>query len=282
MDPARLSADGAQMLCPLPRLRRVRGNRPRRRRVKDKPALNPFEVDVADQLTAAGIPLDCPVRRARATGSTSPPSTQPEPGRMVLAIEADGAIVPLLGHGPGPRPPTPGAPRAPRLDASTGSGPRSGSTTARRRSPVPLEAYRKAVEWADDPHCIRTNSSEASGATAIDLTPTSTLPTAPQRVGPQPVHGGYGNIKFYKPADLVALIRWIQSDTLLRTEDELIDEAMRCLGFKKRGPRIVESLSAAIERAQQPDSPPALPPQPPKGTTSYRPRSTGRRPRRGW
>ena len=55
----------------------------------------------------------------------------------------------------------------------------------------------------------------------------------------------------YAPDQLVELVRWIESDTLLRTEEELLAEAMRELGYERRGPRIVAALTAAIEEARR-------------------------------
>ena len=46
--------------------------------------------------------------------------------------------------------------------------------------------------------------------------------------------------------DLVAL----ESDTLLRTEDEIVDEVMRELGFRRRGPRIQAVVLAALREAR--------------------------------
>jgi len=53
----------------------------------------------------------------------------------------------------------------------------------------------------------------------------------------------------YSMRELVAMVRWIESDTLLRTEEETLTELMQELGFKRRGPRIVEVLTAAIKAA---------------------------------
>jgi hypothetical protein len=39
---------------------------------------------------------------------------------------------------------------------------------------------------------------------------------------------------------------FVQSDTLLRTEDQLLTEVMSELGFRKRGKRIVEAITEAI------------------------------------
>ena len=57
-------------------------------------------------------------------------------------------------------------------------------------------------------------------------------------------------INAYSHAQLVALIRWIESDTLLRTEEELLAEAMRELRFGRRGTRIQTALMAAIDDAR--------------------------------
>jgi Arc/MetJ family transcription regulator len=48
------------------------------------------------------------------------------------------------------------------------------------------------------------------------------------------------------------VIHWIESDTLLRTEDDLLAETMRTLGFKRRGPNITATLHRAITQARQP------------------------------
>ena len=55
-------------------------------------------------------------------------------------------------------------------------------------------------------------------------------------------------------------MRWIESDTLLRTEDELLAETMRTLGFTRRGSKITAALTAAIARSPQPE--PTAPAEP--------------------
>jgi hypothetical protein len=49
---------------------------------------------------------------------------------------------------------------------------------------------------------------------------------------------------------LVWLIHWIESDTLLRTEEELLNEVMDELGFQRRGTRIRQAVAAAIADAR--------------------------------
>jgi hypothetical protein len=65
-------------------------------------------------------------------------------------------------------------------------------------------------------------------------------------------HPGYGNgrqITDYSPSQLDLIIRYILSDGLLRTNDEIICEASKqILGYSKTGPRIKAHLEAAIRR----------------------------------
>jgi hypothetical protein len=60
-----------------------------------------------------------------------------------------------------------------------------------------------------------------------------------------PVRPG-GPITAYSHAELVSLVRWIESDTLLRTQDEVVDEAVRLLGYRRHGANIVAALNAAV------------------------------------
>ena len=47
------------------------------------------------------------------------------------------------------------------------------------------------------------------------------------------------------------LARWIESDTLLRTDEDLIREMMSELGFKRSGKRIDNALRKAIKDARR-------------------------------
>jgi hypothetical protein len=87
------------------------------------------------------------------------------------------------------------------------------------------------------------------GETA-DPQPSSSTSTV--RNGPCPVLGGRGSIAEYSESELVAVVRWIESDTLLRTEQELLTEVLHQLGFKKRGSNIVAAITAAIAAARNP------------------------------
>ena len=83
------------------------------------------------------------------------------------------------------------------------------------------------------------------------------------RPKPQLPHGQ--PIANYTHQDLVRLIRWIESDTLLRTEEELLEEVMNELGFQRRGLRIREAArpgSLAYAAADIYRRPPSVSAQP--------------------
>jgi hypothetical protein len=71
--------------------------------------------------------------------------------------------------------------------------------------------------------------------------------TAPPSRGPRPRIPRYANITDYSLPTLAALMTWLESDGLLRTEEEVIDEAIRELGFARHGPRIDAALSQALK-----------------------------------
>ena len=72
--------------------------------------------------------------------------------------------------------------------------------------------------------------------------------------GPKPpIPPGY-SISEYSRSELVALVKWILSDTLLRAEEEIMAEMRRELGFKRRGSRIDEAMREAIAAARRPRS----------------------------
>ena len=45
------------------------------------------------------------------------------------------------------------------------------------------------------------------------------------------------------------LVAWIRSDEQLRTNDELVEQLVRLLGYQRRGPRILERLSIIVEES---------------------------------
>ncbi len=102
-------------------------------------------------------------------------------------------------------------------------------------------AYDEACRDLDAP-ARRDAAGDDDGAPA----PEAPVPVTPVRHGRRPVIRPGAPITQYSQDELVGLVRWVTSDTLLRTEEQLIDELMGELGYQRRGPRIVEALTAAI------------------------------------
>ena len=100
-------------------------------------------------------------------------------------------------------------------------------------------AYDRAVAAAD----AVGSSGKASVPAGPQSTPTAE-PDAKRTPTRCPVAPGRTIVE-YTDAQLVRVIAWIESDTLLRTEDEIYDEFRRALSFHRRGSRI----QAAFDRA---------------------------------
>jgi hypothetical protein len=75
-------------------------------------------------------------------------------------------------------------------------------------------------------------------------------PEPGQRQGPRPALLSGQPIEAYSDAELLTLARWLTTDDTLRTQDELLQEMMRELGFQRRGKNVVTRLTAAIRRLQ--------------------------------
>jgi len=65
--------------------------------------------------------------------------------------------------------------------------------------------------------------------------------------GPQPKIPKKGSIDDYRIGELMAWIKWIESDGKLRTHEEIIDEMVELL-FQRRGARIEAQVREAIDR----------------------------------
>ncbi len=71
-----------------------------------------------------------------------------------------------------------------------------------------------------------------------------------ERSGPRPTAPVGRPIDEYATSELDAVVRWICSDDLLRTHDELAAAAREHLGFARRGRRIDAALDSAISRVR--------------------------------
>ena len=244
MDPGRSSARGVELLRQYLEYA-ASGGVNLGSDVTDVP-LNPFELSIKDGIERRGIPVTAQygVSGYRIDFACAHPN---EPGRMVLAVEADGASY----HS------SPTARDRDRLRQQVLEGKgwrfhRIWSTAWFRDREAELDkaekAWQRAVEVADQDDPPATSPPPSS-------TPNPQLVPSPRR-GPRPRiprkgTRGYDSIDDYPRSQLVHLVQWIESDTLLRTEDDLLREMMDQLGFKRSGKRITEALRQAIKEARR-------------------------------
>ena len=240
MDPGRSSKKGVELLRQYLEFAASGGDN-LGSEVADVP-LNPFELSIKDGLDRRGIPVtpQYGVSGYRVDFACAHPE---EPGRMVLAIEADGASY-HSAHTARDRDRL----RQQVLESKGWRFHRIWSTAWFRNREAELDkaedAWKRAVEMSE--------RDELSAAPVSS--PKPRLSPAAQR-GPRPRIPRRGSddrfsITDYAEWELVALARWIKSDTLLRTDADLIREMMRELGFKRSGRRITEALELAIRAAR--------------------------------
>lgn len=249
MDPNRSSAPGVKMLRAYLQYASSGGEN-LGDATMDKPALNPFEISVRDRLLAAGIPL---VAQYGVAGywidfAAKHPA---QPGKMVLAIEADGAS-----YHSSPTARDRDRLRQEQLERLGWSFHRIWSTDWFADADTCIAkarlAYDRAVEAADTADRLtNTNTCRVKTSPSGD-TINASATTSVNRRAPKPsVRSGLA-ITAYSTDELATIIRWIASDTLLRTEDELFDEFMRTLGFQRRGARIKAAFDQALRLSRLP------------------------------
>jgi restriction endonuclease-like protein len=105
-----------------------------------------------------------------------------------------------------------------------------------------VAAYGNAVAAADAP---QRRGPAPPAAPPPASTNGAVAPAAPDRHPRPPIRSG-GKIDDYTQQDLRLITRWIESDTLLRTAEQLLTEVMAELGFTRRGKRITDAISQAI------------------------------------
>ncbi|WP_239373351.1 AAA domain-containing protein [Frankia sp. Cj5] len=203
--------------------------------------LNPFEDDVLKALQEAGIRVvpQYGVSGCRIDFAAAHPE---QPGRMVLAIEADGASY-------------------------------HSSQSARDRDRLRQEHLERlgwrfhriwSTSWFRDPitELAKVQAAWKEAVTAVDsdaparptmptprTKPVGSTPVPPRRKGARPRLRARGTpIVQYTDSQLDALVRWIRSDELLRTEEELVEAARSELGYGRLGPVIRSRLTEAVRR----------------------------------
>ncbi len=256
LDPQKLRSEGAQMLGRYIAYAASGGGDlgPVRR---EHPPLNPLEADIRDRLQAAGVPLTAQLGVSGYYIDLA--ARHPHrPGRYVLAIEADGASY-------------------------------HASATARERDRLRQEHLERlgwrfhriwSTDWFRDREseiitavaawqaaCSATDAADAAAPQpAIPATVTAwaapvmaALSLAPpvctdaRRSVARPRLEPGQPIGEYTDTELVAIVRWVASDGLLRTDGELHTEVREEMGFQRRGTVIVERLHQAIAEFRRRD-----------------------------
>ena len=247
MDPDKTRTTGANMLRGFLKFAQSGGSE--LDGADEQAPLNPFEIDVLDKLNAAGLEvmpqygcsgyrIDFAVRHPN------------RPGQFALAVEADGASY-------------------------------HSSPTARDRDRLRQEHLERfgwrfcriwSTDWFNDHQreVDRVVDAYAQAVAEIDsgaFTPSASPQVEPpdnpyadaltQPDKPPPWRGRppdiprYSSIDEYPFEDLVAIVRWAESDGLLRTQDQLFEEIFKGLPFKRRGSRIEETINNAIAAARR-------------------------------
>lgn len=236
LDPQRLRSAGAKLLGRYIQYAESGGTNLGREGAVEDAEINDFEADIAEALANEGFDLipQYGVSSYRIDFAVRHPH---EPGRFVLAVECDGATY-------------------------------HGSPTARDRDRLRqqhLEAlgWRFHRIWSTDWFYNRSEEIErakaAYAAALADVPRPSTRnardnaknrqppETTPKRT-PRPRIRRYGAISDYSDGELQSIIEWISSDGILRTDEEIIAEATREMGFERRGYRIIEALEGALRK----------------------------------
>lgn len=217
--------------------------------VRDRPPLNPFEVDVRDTLTRCGLTLT-PQYGTSGYWIDFAVSHPSQPGRYVLAIECDGAT-----YHSAPSARDRDRLRQEQLERLGWRFHRIWSTDWFRHKDACAErvvaAYQQALREADQ--ASEAMPADASVAPRVVDSPVASAPAeqpAVRDASLRPFLYPGQTITAYSDYELDRLARWIRSDDMLRTEEELLAEMMRELGFQRRGKNVVAALKAAIARTK--------------------------------
>jgi very-short-patch-repair endonuclease len=205
--------------------------------------MNDFEVDVFDALSARGIGIVPQIgcSKFRIDLAACHPT---KPGQFVLAIECDGATY-HSSYTARDRDRL----RQQQLENLGWTFHRIWSTDWFMRKDEEVEravrAFQRAVE--------KSNLPKAAASIQPRIAPADSTASASAGAvsGRTPVHAPLpkrSSIDEYTPWELQTLLRWVKSDGMLRTNDELADEMFAALPFARRGSKIDAALKKAIAR----------------------------------
>jgi very-short-patch-repair endonuclease len=250
MDPARVkTGTGVELLRHYLQYAATSGRQLSDADTTDVP-LNTFEAEVCDILTSQGINLipQMGASRFRIDLVAQHPT---KPGRFVLAIECDGAS-----YHSSPTARDRDRLRQAQLENLGWRFHRIWSTDwfMRKDEEVrrAVEAFQKAVAYADhqDLNGVHSdvNTSEASSSGQGSSSDHRPYTQSSRRRKPRPRISPKASIEDYTANELVELVRWVNSDGQLRTDEQILSDILPELGFSRRGVRIETALRDAIRR----------------------------------
>jgi very-short-patch-repair endonuclease len=220
----------------------------------EKPALNPFEIDVRDTLLRHGLKL---IAQYGTSGYWIDFVVQhpTQPGRYVLAIECDGASY-HASQSARDRDRL----RQEQLERLNWRFHRIWSSdwfhNKDKAVERVLEAYKDAVTGAEAPPSKKPQPTTSTSPSPKQLAGAHAEPNTPAtRTARQPALVPRQPIEKYPTRTLVQLARWIESDDQNRTQNEVLDEMVHHLGYRRRGHKIVETLTKAITEARRDSTP---------------------------
>jgi very-short-patch-repair endonuclease len=212
--------------------------------------LNKFEQSVSDELTGRGVNVIGQVGMSRYRIDLV--AMHPKrPGRYVLAIECDGAT-----YHSAPTARDRHRLRQQQLEALGWRFHRIWSTDwfLRRGDEIErvMQAYKTAVRCADNDDGLGAEPVQPASDPGDEArsSPGSDAQGLRTR-GKRPWVAPGQSIDQYSRSQLVQIIRWVECDGCLRTDEEIVTEVIEALGFKRRGNRIVAAIKAAIPYARR-------------------------------
>jgi very-short-patch-repair endonuclease len=203
--------------------------------------LNNFEADVFDSLTAQGFKL-VPQFGASHFRIDMVAAHPRKPGRLVLAIECDGATY-HSSYTARDRDRL----RQQQLENLGWRFHRIWSTDwfMRKEDEIKraVQALGTAVDYADKLDAGAVWNHEARSEEAG----TDGREESVRRRGPRPPIPVRPSITDYSEHEITQWIQWVSSDGQLRTDDEIVAEMVSVLGFSRRGARIEAAIRNALQ-----------------------------------
>ncbi len=223
---------------------------------RDADPLNPFELDVKSRLEARGLRLK-PQYGVSGYWIDFAVMHPDKPGRPILAIEADGARYHSV-----PTTRDRDRLRQEHLERLGWRFHRIWSTDWFNDPETEVEravtAYGQAIQQAEaasEPPVATRLVDAAPIEQRVELEPDiepADIPSEAQRDDAlKPDIRPPAQIVEYSEDELIALVRWIESDGRVHSREQLISECMEAFGFRRRGSRILDRLGAAIAAARR-------------------------------